>query len=269
MSEAALQQTILNLVHKSLRRLTLADLQKELSCCSWKEKKALRSAIRALIDQSELMYITADGHTFIENALNRPVRISDRIVIKPENCSFKADIGDVVINLGYGISFGSGQHATTRLCLKGLETLIQLHPELGVLENTSVLDVGTGSGVLIIAAVKMGLSLGLGIDVDGVSRSEARQNVHCNALDDRINISSQPFEAITESYDLITANLRWPTLNSYLPKMIQNLNTGGVLLLSGIQSQELDTLVKLGERNKLNLLWRETDKGWAAVGFGI
>ena len=267
MSEAELQQKILTTIGNAERRLTLTDLQKELSCRNRKEKRALRSAMRALIDQSDLMYVSEDGHTFIENALNKPVRLSDRVVIKPENCSFNAGNDDVVINLENGISFGSGQHATTRLCLKGLETLIHLRPALAALERSSALDIGTGSGILIIAAVQMGLKRGMGIDVDPISISEAKRNVQINKLDDCICISPQPFEEIADSFDMILANLRWPTLNAYLPKIIQNLKTEGFLLLSGIQSQERDALVELGERNKLSLLWQDKDKGWAAVGF--
>jgi len=267
MSEAELQQKIRKRIRESERRLTLTDLQKELSCHKRTEKKALRSAIRALIDQSEIMYVTEEGHTFIENALNKPVRLSDRVVIKPDNCSFKAGIGDVVINLGDGISFGRGQHATTRLCLGGLEALIRLQPELAVMEHTSVLDIGTGSGILIIAAVQMGLNQGIGIDVDPISISEAQKNVHINNLADRITISSQPFESIDAAFDLIMANLRWPTLDSYLPKMASNLNTRGLLLLSGIQRQEQEAMVQAGAQNKLQLLWQKEEKGWAALGF--
>ncbi len=267
MSEAELQQKILTIIGDAERRLTLADIQKELSCRNRNEKSALRSVMRALIDQSELMYVVENGHTFIETALNKPVRISGRVVIKPDNCNFKSNSGDVVINMGHGISFGSGQHATTRLCLKGLETLIKLRPELVALEHTSALDIGTGSGILIIAAVQMGLKRGMGIDLDPISISEAKRNVRINTLDDCIRISPQAFESIQDSFDLIIANLRWPTLSAYLPKMKQNLKLDGFLLLSGIQSQERDALVATGEQNRLKLVWREHAKGWVAVGF--
>jgi ribosomal protein L11 methyltransferase len=267
MTEAELQQRIRNLIHKSERRRTPADLQKLLSCDNREAKKSLRGAIRTLIDQKELMYVTEFGHTFLVAALNKPVRLSNRVVLKPEGCRFGADSRDIVINFQHGVAFGGGQHPTTRLCLKGLEELIKLCPNLTKESTASALDIGTGSGILIIAAVQMGLKRGVGIDVDPISISEAKKNVQINTLNDRISISLHSFESIKESFNLIMANLRWPTLNSYLPKMIQNMNPDGVLLLSGIQSQELDALVELGERNQLNLMWQEKDKGWAAVGF--
>ena len=267
MPEAELQQKILTTIAASESRLTFADLQRLLSGDNREGKKELRKAIRRLIDQKELMYVTEFGHTFIVAALNKPVRLSSRVVLKPEGCRFDRGPLDVVIDFQHGIAFGGGQHSTTRLCLRGLEKLINLCPDLTEASGTSVLDIGTGSGVLIIAAVQMGLKQGLGIDVDPISISEAKRNVQINSLNDRIRISSQTFESIQDSFDLVMANLRWPTLNSYLPKMIQHMKKSGVLLLSGIQCRERDDLVESGERNQLNLLWYEEDKGWTAVGF--
>jgi len=267
MPEAKLQQKILSIIGDAERRRTPADLQELIFGDKREGKKLLRNAIRELIDRQKLMYVSELGHTFLIAALNKPVRLSDRVVLKPEECSFDEGPGDIVINFQHGVSFGGGQHPTTRLCLRGLEELIRLRPDLMKLDNTSALDIGTGSGILIIAAVKIGLNMGLGVDVDPISIAEAKKNVHMNNLDNRIRILSQPFESIDNSFDLIMANLRWPTLDSYLPKMIQNLKNGGNLLLSGIQSQERDDLVELGEQNALKLVWKKEEKGWAAVSF--
>jgi len=267
MSEAELQQKIRILIGESERRLTLADLQKRVSGNKREGKNALRKAIHKLIDQKELMYVNEFGHTFLVAALNKPVHLSRRVVLKPERCSLNADPQDIVINFQHGISFGSGQHPTTRLCLRGLEELIKIKPNLITTPNTFALDIGTGSGVLIIAAIQMGLKQGVGIDVDPISISEAKNNVHINNLNDRIRISPQAFEQINQSFDLIMANLRWPSLNSYLPKMINNLKLNGVLLLSGLRCQELDELLALRQKNLLHLLWQKEDKNWAAVGF--
>ena len=215
----------------------------------------------------ELMYVNEFGHTFIEASLHKPIRISASIILKPLNCSVEQNPGDVVVSLGLGTSFGSGQHPTTRLCLKGLENLLRKEPVPILGENTIALDIGTGSGVLIITALKMGIAWGVGLDLDPCALWEAQSNVDCNGLTNRVTISAQPFEKNRELYDLILANLRIPTLKTLLPRMVGGTRPGGALLLSGIKSEELESLVKLSDRLGLNQVWMDEEHGWAAIGF--
>jgi ribosomal protein L11 methyltransferase len=213
------------------------------------------------------MYVSAFGHTFIEASIQKPIRITGTIVLKPRECTVEQGAGDIVISLCHGTSFGSGQHPTTRLCLKGIDYLQQTQPVPWIGEKTSVLDIGTGSGVLIITAIKMGIASGTGIDVDPCAMSEAQRNVECNGLSNRITISAQPFEKIAESYNLILANLRVPTLKSFLPQMVDRTVAGGRILLSGIKSEELDSFIKQSHRFGLNRKWVAEERGWAAIAF--
>ena len=175
--------------------------------------------------------------------------------------------GDIVVSLCHGSSFGSGQHSTTRLCLKGMEYFLDRGSVPMPGKNTSALDIGTGSGVLIITALKMGIASGLGIDIDPCSISEARNNVVCNDLSRRISISAQPFDKTIESYDLILANLRLPTLKSFFPRMVDRIKPGGVILLSGIKSEERASIVRQSRGLGLNQKWMDEERGWAAIGF--
>jgi len=212
------------------------------------------------------MYVADFGHTFIEAALHKPIRITNSIILKPLNCTVEQGAEDIVVSLCHGTSFGSGQHPTTRLCLKGIEYLLREEPVPRLGEKTRALDIGTGSGVLIITALKMGIAAGVGIDIDPCAMSEAQSNIECNGLSNRVTISAQPFDKIEESYDLILANLRFPTLKSFFEQMVKRTRPGGTMLLSGIKSEELESIIKQSHRWELNQVWTDEERGWAAIG---
>jgi ribosomal protein L11 methyltransferase len=262
-----IQQAILEAIHDTPRRLTPLEIEKRLSRFYPCDRKTIRSAIRELVDRRELMYVNEFGHTFIEPSLHKPIRVTTSIILKPLNCSVEQSPGDIVVSLDHGTSFGSGQHPTTRLCLKGLESLIGKEPVPMLGENTRALDIGTGSGVLLITALKMGIASGVGIDIDPCAISEAQGNVKNNGLTNRVTISAQPFEKTTELYDLILANLRVPTLKSLFPQMVGRTRPGGALLLSGIKNEERKSVVKLSDRMGLNQVWMDEEHGWTAIGF--
>jgi len=211
------------------------------------------------------MYVAEFGRTFIEASIYKPIRMTATIVLKPWDCAVEQETGDIVVSLCCGTSFGSGRHPTTRLCLKGLEYLQQNRSELWRGGKTSAIDIGTGSGVLIITAVKMGITSGAGIDIEPCAIAEARDNVAYNGLSKRITISSQPFEAFGNAFNLILANLRLPTLMSFLPQMVSQNTPGGRILLSGLKNEELDSFIKQGRRLGLNREWVGVEQGWAAV----
>ena len=263
----AVQQAVLERLRDADTRLTLLDIERQLSRYCRDDRRAVRSAIKELVDQRELMYVSDFGRTFIETSIHKPIRITANVVLKPRECTFEQNAGDIVVSLCYGTSFGSGQHPTTRLCLKGLEYLQQNESGLWREEKTSAMDIGTGSGVLIITAVKMGAASGVGIDIDPCAISEARDNVAYNGLSERITISSEPFETFKEAFDLILANLRSPTLKSFLPQMVDRIKPSGWILLSGIKSEELDSFIKQSHGLGLNREWVGEEHGWAAIVF--
>jgi ribosomal protein L11 methyltransferase len=262
-----IRQAVRETIRNAKTRLTLLDIERQVSRYCIGDRRAVRSVIKELVEQQEFMYVSDFGHTFIEASLHKPIRITSSIILKPLNCTVKQGPGDIVVNLCHGASFGSGQHSTTRLCLKGMEYFLGRNSVPMRHENTSALDIGTGSGVLIISALKMGIATGKGIDIDPCSVSEARNNVACNGLSNRISISAQPFDKITESYDLILANLRLPTLKSFFPQMVSQTKPGGVILLSGIKSEERATIVKQSRGLELCQKWMEEKRGWVAIGF--
>lgn len=261
------RQAVRDTLRDAKTRLTPLDIERTLSRSCRINRKKVRLAIKELVDRQELMYVSDFGRTFVETSLHKPIRITSNVVLKPWNCSFKQDPGDVVVSLCHGISFGSGQHPTTRLCLKGLGFLQQSAGISWRGQNTRAIDIGTGSGVLIITALKMGVASGVGIDIDACARSEAVRNVACNGLSERISILSEPFETFKESFNLILANLRLPTLEPLLPLLADRITPGGRILLSGIKNEEIDLFLEHSRGSGLCREWVGNEQGWAAIVF--
>ena len=188
------------------------------------------------------------------------------MILLPSDLSCQPAPGDVPVRIKPGASFGSGQHPTTRLAIRGIEHVLKSGMNLWE-KITTILDVGTGSGVLVITAVKLGVTKGIGIDVDPCARAEAKENIIINGLEDRIRILDQPPGHIDfgRRIAMIAANLRTPSLRQLRGHFTDIIDEGGVVVLSGIKTDELQDLVNVYAVNKLHPCWQETEKGWAGV----
>jgi ribosomal protein L11 methyltransferase len=217
------------------------------------------------VDSGELSYSYELGCSFLEQSFNRPLRVSGRVVLAPPDKSFEPIGQEVLVRLAPGAAFGYGRHPTTRLALKAIETALDKWPDFLVGREARVLDIGTGSGVLVIAAVLLGLGQGTGIDIDSCSIAEAKKNITHNGLSHKIVISDAPFETQHGRFSMITANLRYPTLSRISAGVAKRTGRQGVFIMSGIKTDELDQLTKiytsLGFKDEQK--WNE--KGWAAV----
>lgn len=264
---ARLKEHILEAVSDSLEPLTLGKLAKILTDRFGKEKKALKKAVDDLIAAGELTYTYRHGSSFIEKSFAKPVRVSERIVLVPYGMRFPGNPGDVVIKMRHGISFGSGDHPTTRLALRGIEQVFHETGKLINESNSSVLDIGTGSGVLAIACLLFGVKRAIGIDTDSCARKEAGENAEINGLGNRIEISDMPVEKIKGEFSIVTANLRYPTLTNLYPVMIKLTGTDSMLVFSGIKVSEADELSKFYSKEHFRCLWVEKEKDWAGIVF--
>ena len=205
----------------------------------------IRDAVHSLVDQGTLHYTNHLCTSHLEVNFARAVAVSRHIVLAPEQMDQQDRPDVIVVKLAAGDAFGSGEHPTTRLALQAVDWVIAELKQQGFLLDKMALDIGTGSGVLAIAAVKLGLASALGIDIDPVARFEAKANLKLNALTHRIDISAAPLEHITGvKFDLIMANLRAPTLKKYLPMMLTLTHRGAYWVLSGFRPNELTGLLK-------------------------
>lgn len=157
----------------------------------------------------------------------RRERVAAGVVVSPPWERYQAKPGETVVIIGPGPAFGTGQHATTRMCLRALRRLLR--------RDDAVADVGTGSGILAIAAVKMGAKMAWAIDNDPAALKSARENARRNRVGKRLVIRrGDLLRGVHRRFDLIVANLTAEQLVEMAPASAQRLRAGGALIGSGI-----------------------------------
>ena len=162
----------------------------------------------------------------------KPIEMGDKLLIKPSWSRRRARKNQAVVVLDPGLSFGTGQHPTTAFCLHELVRC----GKIGTCR--SFLDIGTGSGILAIAAAKLGYSPVHGLDFDPEAVRVARANARANAVHKKLRISrgdvaKLPIRAVRQ-YDLICANLIAPLLIAARRRIVNRLRRDGTLVLAGI-----------------------------------
>ncbi|QTA91032.1 50S ribosomal protein L11 methyltransferase [Desulfonema magnum] len=259
-----IRKNVLKTVLESKKRLTPIALENKISQKFALKRKQTKSVIRDLVAQQELTYTYQYGCTFLEQSFNKPVRVSTYVVLKPPESDYPPKSGDVVVEIRPGASFGTGQHPTTRLAIRGIEYALT-RSDFIKHQETCLFDIGTGSGVLAIAAVRFGITKGIGTDTDPCSISEAKENVKINGLEDQIIICDEPAENIRKSFSLIIANLRYPTLKQLSLHISELTGKNGFVILSGIKADELADLLNVYRIRHFECQWKETEKDWAGV----
>jgi len=260
-----IRRKVLAMVEESSRRLTPGELRKRLSVKINADEKALKTVISDLVLSRELTYTYQFGCSFLEKSYEKPTRVSRRVVLKPPDMVYESASCDIVIDIFKGVSFGFGDHPTTRLAIQGIEAALSGNHDILKADNSRALDIGTGSGVLAIAAVLIGIKHAVGIDIDPCARAEAQKNIKLNGLEYRINILDARVEDIKETYSLITANLRYPTLKRLCPHMAGITQKKGAVVVSGIKSEEVEDLLDTFAQNGFQCTWKADEKGWVGM----
>ena len=263
----AIKKELLDIIEDSRRKITPGELGKALSRKYSLTRKEIKLLINGLVIENFLTYTNHYGRTFIEKSFNKAVRISKHVILKPPGFIYKPKADDVVIEICQGISFGNGQHPTTRLAIRGIEYALNKINLLKEKDKTSVLDIGTGSGVLGITALLLGIKNAVGVDIDPCSIKEARDNAKINKLEDKFVIKNMSLEDLNTKFTLITANLRYPTLMNIYHRLVKMTEPGGSIVLSGIKSDEAISVVDLYTEKHFECKWEEFEKGWAGLVF--
>ena len=165
----------------------------------------------------------------------KPTRIGKRLVIKPSWESFEAAADDILLELDPGMAFGTGTHATTRLCLELLEKLI--YEEAAFQKNRTVLDVGCGSGVLGIAAALFGAEKVVSIDIDPIAITVTSANAAINAVEHIVAASETPLAEVGDDYAIVLANILAEELVKMGRLLADRVAAEGFLILSGILTE--------------------------------
>jgi ribosomal protein L11 methyltransferase len=181
-----------------------------------------------------------------------PIRISPRLWIVPSWHS-APDAGAINIALDPGIAFGTGSHPTTRLCLRWLERVIQ--------GGETVLDYGCGSGVLAVAAMKLGAASAVGVDIDGQALLAARRNAMHNQVQATFHSAA---EAVRRPARIVVANILAHPLVVLAPLLARLTAPSGRLALSGLLTRQVDE-VRAAYEPWYDVGAHEEEEGWALL----
>lgn len=155
-------------------------------------------------------------------------RVGRRIVIRPSWLEYSPTADDVVVSLDPGAAFGTGLHPTTRRCLELLEEFVK--------PGATVLDVGTGSGILSLASAGLGASRIVAVDVDPIAVSAARDNVAAGNRQKVVDVRAGGVEVVSvdQQFDVVVANIIARVIIQILPRLVERLRPGGCLILGGV-----------------------------------
>ena len=181
-----------------------------------------------------------------------PIRISDRLWIVP-SWHDAPDSAAINLILDPGMAFGTGSHPTTRLCLEWLERMVQ--------PGLTLLDYGCGSGILAIAAAKLGAEPVSGVDIDPQAIVAADANAMNNQVSARFTDSSQ---AISGQFDIVVANILANPLRALAPAICGHVRAGGQLALSGILDEQADELIAF-YADWIPLQIADSREGWVCL----
>jgi len=198
----------------------------------------------------------------------KPLRIGQRVVLKPSWEEFDVQPDDLIVELDPGMAFATGLHPTTRLCIAALEEVVQ--------PGDAVLDLGAGSGVLAIAARKLGAGSILAVDIDPIAVDVTLENSARNHVGEEaggafeVRLGSVP-EAMAGRFPVIVANILAEVLVKLFdaeygyPPLLEPLAPGGHMILSGIIEYRADIVVDAIQRHGLTLLARKQEGDWVAL----
>ena len=220
----------------------------------------LRDRIAAAVDNAgisasspaELIEVAEQDWVRLTQSQFDPIRISDRLWIVP-SWHQAPDPSAINLELDPGLAFGTGSHPTTRLCLQWLEARVA--------PACSVLDYGCGSGILGIAALKLGAGSVLGVDIDPAALTAANDNAARNGVALRLARSNDSLE---ERFDCVVANILTNPLMLLAPLLCARLNRGGQLALSGVLESQAEQVI-VAYAPYLALHVGATHEGWVRL----
>ncbi len=211
------------------------------------------------IGEGKVLYAVVKEEDWANNwkKYYKPTKIGKHIVVKPiwENYSNKDN--ELVIELDPGMAFGTGTHETTRMCVEALEKNVEA--------NSVVYDIGTGSGILAIAAAKLGAKEVLGVDLDPVAVDSAVQNVQHNKLNNIKIIEGNLVEVVEGKADIVVANIIAEIICILIDDVKKVLKTGGLFISSGIIHERREMVIDKLENSGFQVLEVNKDGEWNCI----
>ena len=221
----------------------------------------LISQLYPLLPMREKVMVSRDWE-LVARSYFQTLRITDRVVVTPSWRSYVPDDSEVVLHLDPGMAFGTGYHPTTRMCLQQVDEIIK--------QGDLIVDVGIGSGILSIAALKLGASYCVGFDIDADAITVAADNARSNAVDSGLElhhgtVAAEYAQENGARFDICFANisadatLRLASLYALLVKQ------GGALIASGIVSDRFEECRQRLEENNFQIVRHLEEAFWSCV----
>ena len=208
----------------------------------------------------EVILNSVDDEDFAENwkKYYKPLRIGERIIIKPSWEDYDEKEDDIVIELDPGMAFGTGTHETTSMCAEALESFLK-HGE-------SVYDIGCGSGILSIVAAKLGADKVVGIDIDPVCIDVSKENIRLNNVENKVKVyQGDLFYVVSDKVDLIVSNIIAETIAGMVKNLGNYLKDDGIFIASGIILSKVELVENTLKENGYKILNTKRLGEWACV----
>lgn len=187
----------------------------------------------------------------------KPSKVGEKIVVKPIWEEYEAKDGELVVDLDPGMAFGTGTHETTRMCIQALERYVK--------EESTVFDVGCGSGILAIAAAKLGAKLAVGVDLDPVAVESSIENVGYNNLNNIEILHGNLVEVIDGKADIVVANILAEIICILTDDVKRVLEDGGIFITSGIIHDRVDMVCEKLEATGFEVIEKNRDGEWNCI----
>lgn len=187
----------------------------------------------------------------------KPAKVGDKIVVRPIWEEYEPQGDELVVTLDPGMAFGTGTHETTRMCIQSLEKYVK--------EDTTVFDVGCGSGILAIAAAKLGAKKAVGVDLDPVAVESSIENVKYNDLNNIEILYGNLVEVIEGKADVVVANILAEIICILTDDVKRVLKQNGFFITSGIIHDRVDMVVEKLENSGFEVIEKNRDGEWNCI----
>lgn len=188
------------------------------------------------------------------------VNITDNIIIKPSWDDYEASEGETVIEIDPGMAFGTGTHETTALCVEFLEKYVP--------GKNKLLDIGCGSGILMLIGKRLGAEKVVGIDIDSNVKDVVIENFEKNNIKDNYEIIiGDLVEDINEKYDLVVSNILVDVLTELLENIEKTLEKGATVIFSGIIRDKEEEFLRKTKEHNLVEIDRNEKNNWVSLVF--
>ncbi|MFR8990160.1 MAG: 50S ribosomal protein L11 methyltransferase [Fusobacterium sp.] len=232
-----------------------------------KRKKVILERFEEVFSDREDIVYTIDFYEYDEedyqNSWKKYLfteKVSERFVVKPTWREYEPKDDELIIELDPGRAFGTGSHPTTSLCLKLMEENIK--------EGDSVIDVGTGSGILMIAADRLGASEVYGTDIDELAVESAKENLELNGISEeraKVYLGNLVSVVNGKKFDVVVANILADVLLILLNDISKVVKKDGLVIFSGIIDEKCELLKREVEALGMEILEVKADKEWRAM----